>query len=265
MDWLRGLVTSIAGTLAGRALPKAVWKRSRVFLEGALKRIQQFWREHRKGVISSMVASLLFAIVTPLWPFCDDAPPPPHPTEKREFLAEALFGGRDGLEQGETYDDLDLFGDRIVGRGSDCDGYVGGHGAWHVRGKKEEDGGVRDDLPFYSLTEGIVAGLNASGVFNEIAIAVTRDKKKVGYTVIYAHASDHAVGMRVGASVWVGRELGSQGREGLTDDEVAAVHVEVREDRGDESWKQPACGATPKLLFGPIDPVEYLYAYLTDQ
>ena len=258
----------------------------------------QAWREHPVSVITSVdrlvaiagaVVGLFTAIIVASLVSGDDTPPPPSPTEqqeqaadampqeqaseaeqqqaspteKRKFLAEALFGGRDGLEQGEAYEDLDLFGARIDGRGSDCDGYVGGHGAWHVRAVKEEGGGVRDDLPFYSLTEGIVIALNASGVFNEIAIAVTRDKEKVGYTVIYAHASDHAVELK--ASVQVGDMLGIQGREGLADGDVAAVHVEVREDREDGSWKQPACGAAPESLFGSINPVEYLYTYSADQ
>lgn len=146
MEQLLSLAIGVASNLIARAIP-----------EVAMRRVQQIWRQHRLTFIISVTASVVGGLVVygivagiaAIWPFGGDTftPPPPteqqeqaSPAEKREYLAEALFGGRDGLEQGETYEDLDLFGDRIVGRGSDCDGYVGGHGAWHVRGKKKRTG-----------------------------------------------------------------------------------------------------------------------------
>ena len=257
MEWLLGVSSTVVGGLILAFILKIV----RDTPESGLKGIRQAWREHRVAVPIFVVATvgLIAMIVFAVWRPSEREL---SPTEKRQLLAEALFAGPDGLEPGVTYRDLDLFGSQIGGRGFDCDGYEGGHGAWHVRAVKAESEGVRDDLPFYSLTEGVVVELNASGTHNEIAIAVTENEVEVGYTVIYAHANDHEVGAE--AFVEVGDKLGTQGREGLADDDVAAVHVEVREyDKDGKKRVKPACGAAPTDgAPSPISPTEFLYGYL---
>ena len=260
MEWFLDLITSVVEELIVAAIVAAILAALAILRAGP-ERIQQAWREHRVAVPILAVATvgLIAMIVFAVWLSSEREP---SPTERRQLLAEALFAGPDDLESGVTYRDLDLFGSQISGRGSDCDGYEGGHGAWHVRAVKAESDGVRDDLPFYSLTEGVVVELNASGTYNEIAIAVTENEVEVGYTVIYAHASDHKVG--TGAEVQVGHKLGIQGREGLADDDVAAVHVEVREyDKDGKQRVNPACGAAPTDgAPSPINPTEFLYGYL---
>ena len=136
--------------------------------------------------------------------------------------------------------------------------YHGGHAGWDVRTRKAWE--IADplpvDIPFYSLTNGIVILDGSNGEdntdgeikYNTIAI-YDEDARK---TTFYLHASRVDPLLEKGEEVKVGKRLGWQGDTGSKD--AFHVHLEVQKGKA-----KRASAGTKDPGTHTIDPIPYLH------
>ena len=179
--------------------------------------------------------------------------------EKQREIAEALFkvSKKDGIL---LYGYNDYRECLIIERIDYCEkaekgaenGYLGGHSG------DDYGASYRGDAPFYSLTDGIVININDHNDEDNNSIAIFDGVN----TIVYLHASSISPSIREKAitkdAVRRHEKLGNQGEEGFATG--PHVHVEVRKGEA----KLASLGACASVNHPNIDPVPYLYGWVTD-